>query len=411
MRILTLGGGVDQAQLINVLKNRGHEVYTVDKNPEVPGGKICDHFFCIDTVDINEVEKVAREYSIERIAVVSTEKPLLTASKVSHKLGIPFLITYEQALQVTDKLLMKKLMAANHVLTPASIYSNSLNSLIEQLFDLSFPLIIKPSDSSGSRGISVYTGKENIRELWLNSKEHSRSGYCLVEEYIEYGIELSVDAIVRGGTVHIYMISQTMTRSINQNVGIVTASIVPAKVNQTVHADIKIILQTIVTALKLKNTLFFGQFIYKDDKLYLLEYSARNAGGSKIDLVRYVCGIDLMEVYADILFETEAINNLHNNVYRDAVVLFLYAHEGKIASLKRIEELCIEKVIDKYVLYKRVGDEIKKIRDRTDRVGAVFIFGVKNKQNIKKRISEFISQMKIIDDKGNDIFFREIYKV
>ena len=410
-RVLSLGAGVDQVELIKTLQKYKCEVFAVDKNPNAPGSKVADYFFPIDTLDCEKLIELSIKFNIEYVAVVSTERPLVAASIISQKLNLPFLLTHEQSLEVTDKIRMKKLMFSNNILSAKYDIVRSYSDLIKKVKSFDLPVIIKPTDSSGSRGISIYTGQEELQSVWDRAIMSSQAGSCLVEEFLVNGVEISIDAIIIQGKLKTIMTSQTITNTVNSNVGIVTASIVPAKISNEMFLLAKEIMQSIVSSLKLTNSLFFAQFIIKNNNLFLLEYSARNTGGSKIDLIKYAYGIDVMDLYVSLLFGKKLRFEEKLFDEKTSCALFIYSQTGIIKSLKQLDYLKESLVIDKFFIYKNEGSAIRKIQDRSDRVGVVFISSTSGTSGLKHKIQEFVSEMKILDDNNKDLFYREIYQL
>lgn len=410
-RVLSLGAGVDQIKLIKTLQKHKCEVFAVDMNPNAPGSMVADRFFPIDTIDCDKIIELAIIFNIEYIAVVSTEKPLITASIVSQKLNLPFLLTHEQSLEVTDKIRMKKLMTRDNILTAKYDIVRSYSDLLKKVKYFDLPIILKPTDSSGSRGISIYTGQEELPSLWDRAVMSSQAGTCLIEEFLVNGVEISIDAIIIKGKLKIIMTSQTVTKTVNNNVGIVTASIVPAEISNQMFLRVKEIMQNIVTSLKLNNSLFFAQFIIKNGNLFLLEYSARNTGGSKIDLIKYAYGVDIMDLYVALLFNKNL--NFEEKLFTKTTycALFIYSNPGTIKSLKSLEILKEQFIIDKYIIYKNVGSIIREIKDRSDRVGVIFIDSKSGINGLKHKILAFVREMKILGENNKDLFKREIYQL
>ena len=110
MRIIVLGGGLDQIALIKELKSRGHWVYLVDYLDNPPAEKFADKFFQISTLDEDAIYGLAIKHRIELITTACTDQALLTMANVSEKLHLPCYLNAKTAKNVTDKAYMKKKM-------------------------------------------------------------------------------------------------------------------------------------------------------------------------------------------------------------------------------------------------------------------------------------------------------------
>ena len=120
MKILVLAGGSDQIDLINELKKRGHEVVLVDYYPNPPAKRFADKHIQESTLDVEKVREIAVTEKVDMICTACTDQALLTVAKVSEELSLPTYISYQTALNVTNKSFMKKVMMDNDI--PTSKY-------------------------------------------------------------------------------------------------------------------------------------------------------------------------------------------------------------------------------------------------------------------------------------------------
>jgi phosphoribosylamine-glycine ligase len=407
-RILTLGAGIDQVELIKALHKKDCKVYAVDKNPNAPGSKIADCFFPVDTMNKSEIIDIVKKNYIEQLAVVSTEQPLIVASEISEELGLFFPINRQQAIQVTNKSEMKILMEQHNVPTPQYKISTSLKEFHRNIRDFKHPIIIKPIDSSGSRGVELYTGTEDLDSIWKQSVKYSSSEKCISETYLR-GTEISVDVIVIDEKINILMVSENLTVQIKNNAGLVIFSIFPAKFSTKINRDIELSISKLCKALRLKTSLFFTQMIISNENAYVIEFSARNLGGSKINFLKMAKKIDIMDIYAKIILrEKIEFNNKHFSAQQYITLVYLFTKPGIISSLSKLDDLKSQNIIFDYITYLGVGTKIKEINSRAERIGVAILLD-DNKNSLQEKIITFIREFEILNESGNDIFYRELY--
>ena len=193
--ILVFGAGELQESLIMTSKQKG--IYTVvidpDENPYSKGQ--ADKFLVVAGNDFKTTKSVVKEYKIDGIVTSSTDKPLRMMSRIAREFSFKF-PSQESIEIVTDKYLMKKCFQKNKIPCADGFLSDDINDLFK-LKDYAFPVIIKPTDNSGSRGVILCN---NLEELYNNFKiamKFSNNGKVLVEEYIE-GKELSIESLTFG---------------------------------------------------------------------------------------------------------------------------------------------------------------------------------------------------------------------
>ena len=146
MKILVLAGGYDQIALINELKKRGHFVILVDYFENPPAKYYADKHIVASTLDTVLVEEIAQKEKVDLICTACTDQALLTVAKVSEKLNLPCYISYQTALNVTNKSYMKKVLEENNIPTAKFIILDKYNNNFLSKF--SYPLVVKPEDNA-----------------------------------------------------------------------------------------------------------------------------------------------------------------------------------------------------------------------------------------------------------------------
>lgn len=205
MNILILGAGVMQIPAINKAKEMGHFVLCADGNPAAIGKSLCDIFYSVDIKDKNGLLEIADKFHIKHtlngVFTIGTDFSSSVAW-ITEKLNLPG-ITYQSAMNATDKVRMRQCFKEHRVSSPLYIEYSSEMDIEESISILTFPLVVKPVDSMGSRGVKRV---DNLEELKLNIDDsivHSRTSRAIIEEYID-GPEFSLDALVVGGEVHVF---------------------------------------------------------------------------------------------------------------------------------------------------------------------------------------------------------------
>ena len=121
MKILVLAGGFDQIALIKELKKRGHSVVLVDYFENPPAKQFADKHIVASTLDMDRVEQIAISESVDLICTACTDQALLTVACVSEKLSLPCYLSYQTALNVTNKSYMKDVFMKHGI--PTSKYT------------------------------------------------------------------------------------------------------------------------------------------------------------------------------------------------------------------------------------------------------------------------------------------------
>jgi biotin carboxylase len=205
MTILILGAGVMQVPAIRIAKEEGWKVLCADGNPDAPAVKDVDRFLHIDLKDLTGLEEAAREIrEAEGLDGVFTAGTDFSASVawVAERLGLPG-ISYHTALNATDKIRMRSYFKEHNVSSPPFAEISEGMDYIREISSLNFPLVVKPVDSMGARGVMKISKESEVQKAVENAIKYSRTDRAIVEAFIE-GEEYSVDALVCDGEVTIH---------------------------------------------------------------------------------------------------------------------------------------------------------------------------------------------------------------
>lgn len=200
--VFMLGAGVMQIPALRIAKERGWRVVVADGNAQAPGVALADRFEHIDLKDKEALEAAARRIQtdggLDGVLTAGTDFSASVAW-VAERLGLPG-ISYQTALDASDKSRMRSAFAAAGVPSPRFAILGREASVGDLPSELSFPLVVKPVDNMGARGCRMVRDDRELKEALADAHRYSRSGRAIVEEYME-GPEFSLDALVHDGAV------------------------------------------------------------------------------------------------------------------------------------------------------------------------------------------------------------------
>lgn len=403
MKILVLAGGADQIALIQELKKNGHEIVLVDYYEMPPAKFYADKHIVASTLDVPAVVNIAKEEKVDLITTACTDQALLTVAKVSDLLGLPCYISYQTALNVTNKSFMKKVLIDNHIPTAKYTIVQSVDGL--SLQDFEYPLVVKPVDCNSSKGVKKITDESLLVDALEDALNYSRTRSAIVEEFKE-GEELSVDCYVENGEAK--LLSVTASNKIpNINSFTILQSVYPA-IAEYEEKRILSIVQKIVESFELKNTPLLVQMIKNcNDEFYVLEFSARMGGGSKYKLIEILSGVNIMEVYVNLILGKPV--NVHPiKRVNFATMNYIYCNKGIFYKVVNLDKLKREHVIDDYFLYKTEGMKIEKAETSGDRP-AGFLITASDYGELISKLKTADDKLLVLDNLGNDIMKHGLY--
>ena len=193
MRLMILGGGSSQITVFRRARELGIETVLADRDPKAPARSVADHFADASTFDPDAVTDAAGATRCDAILAVGTDQPVYTAAVVSHRLGLPFPLTPEQAIAVTNKRVMKARFDETAIpAAPWGLFRPGTDPWqVAGLAALRPPFVVKPVDSQGQRGIIRAADRAAVEAHYPVARSFSREDGVLVEEYIP-SVEVTV---------------------------------------------------------------------------------------------------------------------------------------------------------------------------------------------------------------------------
>ena len=396
MRILVLAGGADQIALIKELKLRGHEVVLLDYFENPPAKPYADKHIVASTLDVEAVERYAKEENVSLICTACTDQALLTVSYVSEQLGLPCYIDYQTGLNVTNKSYMKKVLTENAI--PTARFSIVDKPDEKEIEGFNLPLVVKPVDCNSSKGVKRVETIEDYNRFISEAIQYSRSKTAIVEEYKE-GKEISADFYIEKGTAK--LLSATSSLKIkNRQSFTILCSEYPA-LNRKQEVIITKIAQDIAKTFKLDNTPLLVQMIINNEEVNVIEFSARMGGGSKYKLIEVLSGVNIMSKYVDrILGGYPEVKPSKQVNY--CKMVYIYCHPGIFNHMEGLDKMKEERMIDEYFLYKTKGMEIYKAETSGDRP-AGYLCSASTADELMKKIKYVDSHIKAVSNTGEDM--------
>jgi phosphoribosylamine-glycine ligase len=402
LKVIVLAGGYDQIALIKELKNRCYYTILIDYYENPPAKDYADFHYKLSTLDIDAVKQIAIEEGVNLITTACTDQALLTIAKLSEELNLPCYISYDKALKVTNKMYMKEVMNRTEIPTARHIEISNISEV--DLSDSTFPLVIKPADCNSSKGVIKVQSADEAISVIEYALSISRSKTAIIEEFIE-GKEISVDVFITKGKSEILLITES--EKIKNTKGFtITKSKYPVNISLSILRQIETIVQSICSNFYLSEGPLLVQMLISNDKIYVIEFSARMGGGSKYKLIEVLTGFNIMKAYVDLITGNET-HVEHSKQYNYAHLNYCYVSEGIFNKLVGFNELMDKGIICDFFKYKVEGAFIDKAETSSDRVAGYLITSNTIDELItKENIAN--SSLKILSDSGEDIMRHEL---
>ena len=204
-KLLVLGASIAQIPFIKTAKNLGCYVGVVDYNSAAPAIEFADDYFKCSLIDVGGVIEVCKQFQPDGITCGASDVGVLTAVHACEEFNLPTM-SEDTAVKVKDKGAMIQAFKEHHVAHPDY---QILDSKTDEIM-LNYPVVIKPVDNSGSRGINVAYSPNDLGKALEDSFSGSKSGRVIVEEYLD-GPEVSVEILVQNGEPFVLQVTDKIT--------------------------------------------------------------------------------------------------------------------------------------------------------------------------------------------------------
>ncbi|MCX6158499.1 MAG: ATP-grasp domain-containing protein [Ignavibacteriae bacterium] len=271
--ILIFGAGELQESLISVAKEKGIYTIAIDPDENAYSKNIADKFIVVSGNDYLRTGSIIREYNFNGIITSSTDKPLRMMAKVAKEFAFNF--PSEESIKIaTNKYEMKKCFLQNNIPCANGIRVNTLKELME-IKGIEYPLIIKPSDSSGSRGVVLCESKEDLINNYEKTKVFSTDGSVIVEEYLK-GRELSIESLTFGGETQIIQYTDKVVSDAPYNVEMGHKQ--PANLTISEKEKINELIKKTISTIGLDNCACHTELKINGDDIKIIEIGGRLGG-------------------------------------------------------------------------------------------------------------------------------------
>ena len=382
--ILVFGAGVLQKSLINCCKKLDLFVVLIDPNPEAEARDMGDAFVAVNGNDFNATCSVIEQYSITGIITAATDKPLVMMARIAEKYELPF-FSVETAQNTTDKFKMKQLFQRSGL--PCAN-----GDMISSADEVSvFPVIVKPVDNSGSRGVFYCDNKAVLHDFIAQALSYSKAGQVLCEEVLE-GPEYSVEAIHTNESTTIVQITQKSTTAFPYNVEL--GHTAPADISEDIELVIKRIIFKLAAAFNYKNCVSHTELKLTKDGVKIIETSPR-LGGDFITshLVPLSSNINLEEALINLALGKKA--ELAKPQKNPAGIFYFQFKMGKWTGSEQ-PDLFQFNGVKEFSFLLKPNQRINEIKNSLDRYGYIILAAetmeqvISEKNRIFKHLSNYV---------------------
>lgn len=331
LKLAIIGASYLQEPLIQKAKSRGIETHVFAWAAGDVGERSADFFYPISIVEKEQILDKCKEIGIDGICSIASDLAVSTVNYVAERMGL-IGNSRESTRVSTNKHLMRLCFEENGDPSPKSIQVQSIDEI--DITSISFPVIVKPVDRSGSRGITKVEQKEDLETAIENAKQQGFEKYALVEEFVE-GEEYSVEYISWEGHHHFLSVTKKYTTGSPDFIEI--AHLEPSLLSEEVVHQVKKVIEHALDSLQIKYGASHSEFkITKGGSIKIIEIGARMGGdciGSS--LVQLSTGFDFVSAVIDVALGIKPEVIIEKKAYATSQFIFSEKDRERLELIKR----------------------------------------------------------------------------
>ena len=368
-KLLILGGTYFQIPAIEYAKKQGYYVITCDYLPNNPGHQYADEYHNVSTTDLEAVLLLSKKLQIDGILCFASDPAAPTAAYVSEQLGLPGNPLFKIEV-LGEKHLWRQFLKENGFNTPkAKSYSNIDDLLIDEW---NFPVMVKPIDSSGSKGVTKVSKQSEFGKAFSYALEYSRAKLIIVEEFVErVGPQIGGDGFYGDDKLEFVCFGDQVV-DIDVNPFVPCGMTFPAHISSDLEQKITKEIERAISMIGLKNLSFnLEVMVDKEGRVFLMELGPRNGGNCIPEVIHNYAGVDMvglaveaamgnrmniMPTYSNHFFAYYALHSSTEGIYNGYE--FSPNFKGEL--------------VDSY-LFKKKGDKISSFQGSNATIGILLL--------------------------------------
>lgn len=399
-------------QLVKKSKERGYYTIVCDNYPDGPARTLADEDYVIPVTATEEIAQLCKEKTIDGIITSFSDLLLECMVKIATAADLPCYLKPEQLPWYRDKAVAKELLHQMQLPTPGFLRIPVKDTdLCETLAShgLHYPLVTKPLDKYGSRGIYVVHNDQELFQAIQRTSAFTDLDEILLEEYNE-GYEFNLMSWVLDGQVHIISIAdREKTETQYGEIPISTRNVYPSCFYEQVSPAARQLLQDFITHTGQQDGALSMQFFWAPGKEIQVCEIAGRFFGYEHELTDIVFGLNMEDLLLNALYDREALrcqleHHHPETPIRHGAVLYFHGKLKEIADLSSAEQLAQHPAVIKPWIFYRQGEPV--IAHGPNPYVALYYIAAPSRKELDEITEEFFSSIHIPDPNGEELLWQ-----
>ena len=373
-KLMLLGGIRYLLPVIKAAHEQGYYVITADYLPDNIAHKYSDEYVNVSIIDKEAVLKVAQEKQIDGIMSFGVDPGVVSAAYVAEEMGLPFQCSYEASCILQDKSRFRQFLSEHGFNCPKAKGYDDIDKALRDADAFSWPVIVKPVDSAGSKGVTEVFRKEDLRRAIETASAVSISKHFIIEDYlVADGQSSGSESFFVKGELRYNAFYDQLFELNSPNPFVPMVEQWPSMKDGTVLDDVRRQLQRLGVIMGFGTGLFNVEWRVSGGKVYLMEISPRAGGNRLAEILNYATDVDIImaETLKSVGME---YGNVHEPNYNGNYAIY-NLHSNRHG---RFAGLAIDPAFEKRYLIEKevrveVGDTVEPFAGANTSIGTLFL--------------------------------------
>lgn len=396
-KIMLLGGLRYLKPVIDVAHKQGYYVITADYLPNNIAHKWSDEYCNVSIIDKEAVLIEAQRLQIDGIMSFACDPGVVAASYVQNKMGLPSFGPFESVEILQNKDKFRAFLAKNGFNVPQAKGFDSVEAAMEEIYWYPWPVIVKPTDAAGSKGVTRVDKAEDLKPALEYAMEHSISGHIIVEEFIDkQGCSSDTDSFSEDGKLKFVSFCAQRFDAEATNPYTPAAYSWPSTFTKEQEEYLTSEIQRLITLLNLKTCVYNIEVrVAPNGKPYIMELTPRGGGNRLCEMLRYATGVDMITAITRAMVGDPILEPIEQKPYNGhwAEIILHADKDGVFDHLEISKELPAEIVEEDLWVVK--GDKVEGFEGANNAIGTL-VLKFQTAEELEKAITNQRSWLRVV---------------
>lgn len=395
-KLMLLGGIRYLLPAIKAAHEQGYYVITADYLPDNIAHKYSDEYVNVSIIDKEAVLRAAREKQIDGIMSFACDPGVISAAYVQEQMGLPSFGPYKSVEILQNKDKFRAFLAENGFNVPKAKGYDNQESAINDADTFDYPVIVKPTDSAGSKGVTRVDSKEGLEAAVSCAFGYSHSHHIIIEDFIEKrGCSSDTDSFSVDGQFKFISFCAQRFDAHAANPYTPSAYSWPSTFTQEEESYLTSEMQRLITLLGLKTVLYNVETrVSTNGKPYIMELTPRAGGNRLAEMLRYATGVDMITAITRAVMG-DPIEPIEQKPYNGHwAEIILHADEAGEFQGLQIDKSLPAEIIEED-LWVSPGDYVEPFEAANNAIGTL-VLKFQNAEDLERAITTQSQWLKVI---------------